>query len=61
MTDQYTVELGFNRPPENIRHMAETARRIAGTRHSNQERYDLIYTADVMKEIATKMEEQDGV
>lgn len=68
MSDQYTVELGFNRPPEDIRHMAQNLRKASDTipqwmvlEHESvleqQWRTDMLYSADVMDEIANKMEQ----
>ena len=60
MADQYTVELGFNRPPEDIRRMAKSVRVTGQVNLDEQFKTDMLYTADVMDEIANKMEEQGG-
>ena len=57
MSDQYTVELGFNRPVADIRRMSDTLARIAAG-YDPQDYEDIQYASDVMDEIADKMEEQ---
>jgi len=48
--------LEFNRPPEDIRRMAKSTRVTAQAKLDGQCKTDLLYTADVMDEIADKME-----
>ena len=63
MADQYTVELGFNRPPEDLRRMCRVLRSIVhqalGERYIQlkDNRFDILYRADLMDEIANIMEE----
>lgn len=61
MADQYTVGLGFNRPPEDVRRMAMVLRRVviqpSDSQYVKVNRDDILYSADVMDEIADKMEE----
>jgi len=58
MADQYTVQLDFNRPPEDIKRIARNTRGLAKLVADEQISKDVSYAADVMDEIATKMEEQ---
>lgn len=57
MSDQYTVELGFNCQPSDIQRMASAVREAAAKTLQDQPKADLLYTAEVMSEIARKMEE----
>ena len=59
MASDYEVVLEFNCPPEDIRRQANTLREIDRNLPgvSDQTKYDIQYSADVMDEIANKMEE----
>lgn len=62
MADQYTVELGFNRPPEDIRRIERVLRNVVNQVddnyiHLGTNKNDILYAADIMEEIANKMEQ----
>ena len=59
MSDQYTIELGFNRPPHDISELAKSvSKAIEGQRLILKDKDNLIYTEDLLAEIAKKMEDQ---